>query len=225
MVWATFSSIRYSMERHVSVFKYNTCMDKAQAHLTNADPVLASLISRYGDCYLEPHADYYRELVDSIISQQLSVKAGRTIFNRFLGLFDGRMPAPEEILALDIEQLRQAGCSYAKAAYIKDLAGHIVDGRLDLGHIATLPNEEVIKQLVAVKGIGEWSAHMFMIFSLGRTNILPTGDLGIRKAMMHLYGLKELPKPPEMLSISLQNGWEPYQSIASWYLWKSLDNS
>lgn len=198
---------------------------KAEAHLAAADAVLAGLISRHGSCTLSPHTDYYRELVDSIISQQLSVKAGRTIFNRFLDLFDGRMPLPNEILQTDTEALRQVGCSYAKAAYIKDLALHIEDGRLDLDHIATLPNEEVIRQLVAVKGIGEWSAHMFMIFSLGRTNILPTGDLGIRKSMMLLYGFKQLPSPQEMLSVSLQNGWAPYESIASWYLWKNLDNT
>lgn len=198
---------------------------KAETHLAAADVVLAGLISRYGSCTLSPHTDYYRELVDSIISQQLSVKAGRTIFSRFLDLFDGRMPLPDEILRTDTEALRQVGCSYAKAAYIKDLALHIEDGRLDLDHIATLSNEEVIKQLVAVKGIGEWSAHMFMIFSLGRTNILPTGDLGIRKSMMRLYGFEHLPSPQEMLRLSLQNAWAPYESIASWYLWKNLDNT
>lgn len=200
-------------------------MQEAQKHLSQADPILAGLIKRYGDCTIKPHTDYYRELVDSIISQQLSVKAGRTIFNRFLNLFDGSMPTPEQIINCNIEDLRGVGCSYAKAAYIKDLATHIHDGRLDLNHIATLPNENVIKQLVAVKGIGEWSAHMFMIFSLGRTNILPTGDLGIRKSMATLYGLKELPSPQEMLSLSLRNHWAPYESVASWYLWKSLDNT
>jgi DNA-3-methyladenine glycosylase II len=197
---------------------------KAQKHLAKNDARLAELIARYGDCTIEPHTDYYRELVDSIISQQLSVKAGRTIFNRFLELFDGRMPSPKQILEIDIERLRGVGCSYAKAAYIKDLALHIEDGRLDLSHIATLPNDEVIKQLVAVKGIGEWSAHMFMIFSLGRTNILPTGDLGIRNAMSRIYGLKST-KPADLLQISLQYHWAPFQSVAGWYLWKSLDNS
>lgn len=200
-------------------------MQEAQIHLASADPILKKLIAVYGDCTIKPHTDYYRELVDSIISQQLSVKAGRTIFNRFLDLFGGNMPTPEQIIKMDTEKLRAVGCSYAKVAYIKDLAGHIEDGRLDLHHIATLPNEEVIKQLVAVKGIGEWSAHMFMIFSLGRTNILPTGDLGIRKAFMVQYGFKTLPAPQEMLTLSHQNGWNPYESVASWYLWKSLDNT
>lgn len=196
----------------------------AQKHLAKNDAKLAELIARYGDCTIEPHEDYYRELVDSIISQQLSVKAGRTIFERFLVLYGGVMPSPKQVLATDTEAMRGIGCSYAKASYIKDLAEHIEDGRLDLAHIATLPNEEVIKQLVAVKGIGEWSAHMFMIFSLGRTNILPTGDLGIRNAMARIYSLKST-KPADLLQISLQYNWAPYQSVASWYLWKSLDNS
>lgn len=196
----------------------------AQTHLSSVDPVMAKLIKKYGDCTLKPHTNYYKELVDSIISQQLSVKASQTIFNRFLNLFGGTMPTPKQIIKTDTEALRAIGCSYAKAAYIKDLAQHIEDGRLDLGHIATLPNEEVIKQLVAVKGIGEWSAHMFMIFSLGRTNILPTGDLGIRNAMAALYNLVST-KPADLLQISLQNHWDPYQSVASWYLWRSLDNS
>jgi DNA-3-methyladenine glycosylase II len=206
---------------------YNGTMTRhteAQEHLAANDPKLAELITRYGDCTIEPHTNYYRELVDSIISQQLSVKAGRTIFNRFLELFKGRMPTPKQIIEIDTERLRRVGCSYAKAAYIKDLAQHIEDGRLDLAHIATLPNDQVIKQLVAVKGIGEWSAHMFMIFSLGRTNILPTGDLGIRNAMSRIYRLKST-KPADLLQISLQYHWAPFQSVASWYLWKSLDNS
>ena len=198
---------------------------KAQKHLAAVDPKLAVLIEKYGDCSLEPHTDYYKELVDSIVSQQLSVKAARTIFGKFLNLFGDRMPTPKQILETDIETLRNVGFSYAKSNYVKDLAERIVDGRLDLAHIATLPNEEIISQLVAVKGIGEWSAHMFMIFSLGRTNILPTGDLGIRKSFMVLYGFNDLPKPQVMLQISLRNKWEPYQSIASWYLWRSLDNS
>lgn len=200
-------------------------MHEAEHHLSKVDPILKKLIDMHGPCKLAPHSNYYQELVDSIISQQLSVKASKTIFNRFLDIFDGKMPEPSQILTADSELLRQAGLSYAKASYVKDLAQHIVDGRLDMEHIARLANDDVIKQLVAVKGIGEWSAHMFMIFSLGRTNILPTGDLGIRKAFVLQYGFKTLPDPAEMLQLSLRNQWEPYQSIASWYLWKSLDNT
>ena len=199
-------------------------LKKAETSLGSADPVLYTLIQRFGHCQLLPHTNYYGELVSAIIGQQLSEKAGATIYKRFLTLFDDRLPTPEEIIAIDTKKIRNIGCSYSKAGYMKDLAQHIVDGKLDLAHIATLPNQTVIEQLVAVKGIGEWSAHMFMIFSLGRLDILPTGDLGIRKAMMIQYELPALPRPTEMHEIALQRGWTPYQSVASWYLWKSLDN-
>lgn len=203
---------------------WHTTLQDAQTHLKKSDPVLARLIAQYGDCQLAPHTDYYGELVGAIIGQQLSEKAGATIYKRFLTLFDDKLPTPEQILATDTEAIRGIGCSYSKAAYMKDLAQHIVDGRLDLAHIATLPNDVVVKQLVAVKGIGEWSAHMFMMFGLGRLDTLPTGDLGIRKAMMLHYKLAELPKPAEMFEIALRNNWSPYHSVASWYLWQSLDN-
>jgi DNA-3-methyladenine glycosylase II len=199
-------------------------LSNAENTLSTADPILALLIERHGPCQLTPHTDYYRQLVRSIIGQQLSVKAAATIYQRFLDLFGGSMPEPEQILATDTEALRKLGCSYSKANYIKDLAQHIVDGRLDLDHIATLPNPTIIEQLVSVKGIGEWSAHMFMMFSLGRLDILPTGDLGVRKAMMQLYDLPELPQPTAMHKLALERGWTPYQSVASWYLWRSLDN-
>lgn len=196
----------------------------AQQHLSQVDPILAALIARYGNCKLEPHTNYYGELVSAIIGQQLSEKAGATIYKRFLTLFDNKLPTPEQIIATDTEAIRAIGCSYSKAGYMKDLAQHIIDGRLDLAHIATLPNDVVIQQLVAVKGIGEWSAHMFMMFSLGRLDVLPTGDLGIRKAMMLQYQLDELPKPALMHEIALTYRWIPYQSVACWYLWQSLDN-
>jgi DNA-3-methyladenine glycosylase II len=203
---------------------WQATLTSAQEHLAKHDPMLAELVARFGDCTLAPHTNYYGELVGAIIGQQLSEKAGATIYKRFLTLFDNKLPSPEQILAVDTEAVRNIGCSYSKVGYMKDLAQHIVDGRLDLAHIATLPNDTVVEQLVAVKGIGEWSAHMFMMFSLGRLDILPTGDLGIRKAMMNLYGLPELPKPAAMHEIALTHGWTPYQSVASWYLWQSLDN-
>ena len=199
-------------------------LQQAQQHLASHDPILAELIARYGDCTITPHTNYYGELVSAIIGQQLSEKAGATIYKRFLGLFDNKMPTPAQIIAVDTEAVRDIGCSYSKVGYMKDLAQHIIDGRLDLDHIASLPNDEVIRQLTAVKGIGEWSAHMFMMFSLGRLDVLPTGDLGVRKGMMMLYGLAELPKPAVMHQLATKNNWPPYQSIASWYMWQSLDN-
>lgn len=196
----------------------------AESHLSNNDPALAVLMQKHGPCQISPHTDYYRQLLRAIIGQQLSVKAATTIYKRFLDLFNGAVPTPQQILETSAQSLRGIGCSYSKASYMHDLAQHIIDGRLDLEHIGALTNKEIISQLIAVKGIGQWSAHMFMIFSLGRLDILPTGDLGIRKAMMIQYELASLPTPAEMESIAANNGWAPYQSVASWYLWRSLDN-
>lgn len=199
-------------------------LEYANKHLSKNDPLMSQIISKYGPCTIEPHTNYYEELVSSIISQQLSVKAASTIYNRFKDLYGGKNPTPEQILQTDIEQIRQIGASYAKANYIKDLAVHILDSKLDLERIATLENKVVIEQLTAVKGIGEWSAHMFMIFCLGRLDILPWGDLGVRKSMQQVYDLHELPNKNQMIEISQKNNWSPYESVASWYLWKNLDN-
>lgn len=197
----------------------------AEIWLTEHDERLSPLIRRYGRCRLAPHQEYYAELVSSIVGQQLSVKAADTIWHRVLQIFDNKMPTPRQLLAVDTEKLRAAGLSYAKVAYVKDLAEHILDGRLDMVHVATLPNDELIEQLTAVKGIGEWSAHMFMIFSLGRLDILPVGDLGVRKAAMKIYGLPELPGRDSLEELATENQWHPYESVAAWYLWQSLDNA
>jgi DNA-3-methyladenine glycosylase II len=199
-------------------------LDDAAAHLSRHDPHLAPIIGRFGRCTIMPHTDYYRELVDSIISQQLSIKAAATIEGRFTDLFGGTFPPPQQILGHSIDELRAVGMSRAKAAYVLDLAQHIVDGKLQPQTLPALPNDEVIRELIAVRGIGEWTAHMFLIFSLGRLDVLATGDLGVRTAMMRLYGLEALPKPDQMQSIAATYNWHPYESIACWYLWKSLDN-
>jgi DNA-3-methyladenine glycosylase II len=199
-------------------------LQDAQEQLALRDSNIASVIKAYGDCTIKPHTKYYEELVSSIISQQLSVKAASTIWNRFLALYDNKTPTPEQIIKTDVETIRSVGASYAKARYIQDLAAHILDGELDLEHIATLDNETLIAQLTAVKGIGEWSAHMFMIFSLGRLDILPWGDLGVRKSAQLVYGLPSLPGKPELIILSEQNNWHPYESVVAWYLWKNLDN-
>jgi DNA-3-methyladenine glycosylase II len=199
-------------------------LQTAADHLSKNDPHLAPIIARFGLCAIEPHDDYYRELVDSIISQQLSVKASATIVKRFVALFGDKFPTPEQILQRDIEELRAVGMSRSKANYVLDLALHIVEGKLQPKKLPSLPNDEVIRELVAVKGIGEWTAHMFLIFSLGRLDILATGDLGVRMAMKKLYSLDAAPKPDEMRAIADKFTWHPYESIACWYLWKSLDN-
>lgn len=212
-----------TQKKQLTAFK--SSLLTAQRHLGKNDLKIAALIDQYGDCKITPHSDYYGELLDSIISQQLSVKAARTIHSRVLSLFDGHAPTPEQLLETDDETIRRCGLSYAKISYIKDLAAHIVDGRLDLEHISTLPNDQVLDQLVAVKGIGEWSAHMFLIFSLGRLDILPAGDLGVRKAAMNLYKLRELPKLTDLQMLSKKHHWAPYESVAAWYLWRFLDNT
>jgi DNA-3-methyladenine glycosylase II len=198
---------------------------QSEEYLAKHDKKLAPVIKSSGPCRLQPHKDYYGELVGSIVGQQLSSVAAGTIWRRVLDLFGGQMPAPDQLIKIDDQKLRDVGLSWAKVGYVKDLAQHILDGRLDLDHVSTMPNEQLIEQLTAVKGIGEWSAHMFMMFGLGRLDILPTGDLGIRKGMMQLYDLPELPDPARMITIANENKWHPYESVASWYLWQSLDNN
>src|SRR5579862_6279072 len=177
----------------------------AEKHLSKYDKKLAPVIKTSGPCRLKPHTDHYGELVGSIVGQQLSTKVAATIWRRVLDLFGGKMPTPEELIKIDDQKLRDAGLSWNKVKYVKDLAQHILDGRLDLDHIATMPNEQVIEQLTAVKGLGEWSAHMFLLFGLGRLDVLPWGDLGVRKAMMQLYGLKEMPDPAMCVTVATKN--------------------
>ena len=200
-------------------------LDQATAHISKNDKKLAEVIKVSGPCRIVPHTDHYGELVSSIVGQQLSTKAAYSIWQRVLALFSGKMPTPEQLLEIDDQKLRDVGLSWAKVRYVKDLATHIIDGRLDLEHAATMPNEQLIEQLIAVKGIGEWSAHMFMMFGLGRLDILPVGDLGIKKAAQKLYALKEMPDAAQIINIANKNGWHPYESVASWYLWQSLDNN
>lgn len=197
---------------------------RGEAHLARHDKKLAPVIAASGPCRLKPHTDHYGELVGSIVGQQLSAKAAGAIWRRVLALFGGRMPRPEQLIEIDGQKLRDIGLSWAKVKYVKDLAEHVIDGRLDLDHIATMPNDQLIEQLTAVKGLGEWSAHMFMMFGLGRLDILPVGDLGVRKAVQKLYGLDGLPTPEQIITISNKNNWHPYESVAAWYLWQSLDN-
>ncbi|HET9721589.1 MAG TPA: DNA-3-methyladenine glycosylase [Candidatus Saccharimonadales bacterium] len=197
----------------------------AERHLSKQDKNLARIIKASGPCRLKPHTDHYGELVGSIVGQQLSAKAAGAIWHRVLALFDSHMPTPEELIKVDGQKLRDIGLSWAKVKYVKDLAEHVLDGRLDLNHVATMPNEQLIEQLTAVKGLGEWSAHMFMIFGLGRLDVLPVGDLGVRKAIMNLYRLEQLPDPAACVTIANKYDWHPYESVAAWYLWQSLDNN
>jgi DNA-3-methyladenine glycosylase II len=197
-------------------------------HLRAADSVIAGLLDEYGDPdgVLRRRGrrptDAYGALLRAIVGQQLSTKAARTIYDRLTGLYEGRTPTPAEIIATDPEALRAVGLSRAKAAYLRDLAEHIEDGELDLDHISELPDDEVAAQLIAVKGLGQWTVDMFLIFHLGRPDVLPVGDLGIRRAAQLAYGLDDLPDAAELTRIA--EPWRPHRSLACLYLWRSLDN-
>jgi DNA-3-methyladenine glycosylase II len=206
------------------VITTSTNLQKATEHLTAKDPVLASVIVAHGPCDLKPHKLYYQELVESIVGQQLSIKAAGSIRKRFVELFGGTFPEPAAILAKSIEELRSAGLSGAKANYIRDLAQHVLDGKVVFDKLDNQTNEEIIKELTDVKGIGEWTAHMFLMFCMARLDILPVGDLGIKNGIQKLYGFDHLPTPDEVKAIAEQNKWHPYESVASWYIWRSLDN-
>jgi DNA-3-methyladenine glycosylase II len=197
---------------------------EAAEYLRKADPVLQPVIERVGPCTIRPHTDYYQALVDSIISQQLSVHAARAIEQRFRDLFGGHFPSPQEILTTDVDTLRSLGFSRAKGAYVLDLAQHVVDGKVRFDHLDGLSNEAVIAELVPVKGIGEWTAHMFLMFCMGRLDVLPVGDLGIKNGIRKLYGLDAVPTAEVITKIAAKNHWHPYESVASWYVWQSLDN-
>ena len=198
---------------------------KAAEHLAQNDPVLRPIIERVGPSTIRPHKDYYWELVDSIISQQLSVKAARSIESRFQELFGSQVPKPEQILEKDVEELRSVGLSRPKAGYIRDLAQHIGDGKIRFDRFDSLSNDEIMKELIDVKGIGEWTVHMFLMFCMGRLDVLPVGDLGIRNSMRQLYGFKDVPTPDEIKAVAKKYHWRPYESIASWYVWQNLDNA
>jgi DNA-3-methyladenine glycosylase II len=197
------------------------------ARLAASDPVLAKLIDRYGtpDGLLERRGrrpgDAYGALVRSIVGQQLSTRSARAIFGRLIALFDDHTPTPRELLDADPQTLREVGLSRAKIAYLRDLAEHVEDGELDLESIAELPDEEVAARLTEIKGLGPWSVQMFLIFHLGRPDVLPVGDLGIRRAVQEQYELDELPDAAELERIA--EPWRPNRSLASLYLWRSLD--
>jgi DNA-3-methyladenine glycosylase II len=200
-----------------------------RAALARRDPVMAELIERIGPIDLPERlarreevrpADAYGALLRSIVGQQVSTKAARAIYLRVLDLFGGTAPSPEQLLALSAEDLRSAGLSGRKVEYVRDLAQHIVDGTLELDRIAELPDEQAIEEISAVRGLGRWTAEVFLMFHLERPDILSGGDLGLRKAIQNEYGLEAMPTPEEVNKIGAS--WSPYRSLASLYLWESL---
>lgn len=204
-------------------------MSSAGKQLAATDPTMAALIERIGRIDLETRlrrrseerpADAYGALLRAIVGQQLSTKAARTIYGRVLELFDGRTPTPEQLLEADETKLRAAGLSGRKVEYIRDLAAHVIAGELELDRLEELSDEEVIEEIVAVRGLGVWTAEMFLLFHLERPDVLSGGDLGIRKAVLIEYGLEEMPPPAQVLEIGER--WRPHRSLASLYLWESL---
>jgi len=197
-------------------------------YLRAADPVLRGIIDQYGPDGLDEgrrrdRSENYGALVSSIVGQQLSTKAAAAIFRRLTDRYGGRTPTPEEVLADDPDELKAAaGLSRAKVSFLRSLAEHVINGSLELDKLDVLSDEDVIAELTAVKGIGVWSAHMFLMFHLERPDILAVGDLGIRKSMMVAYGLEALPLPPVMEAIA--EPWRPYRTLACRYLWRALDN-
>jgi DNA-3-methyladenine glycosylase II len=195
-------------------------MKEAIQHLKRRDPVLSEIIDRVGDYGIEFRDPDFETLVKSIVYQQLSGRVANVIFGRVVKAAGGKL-TPDSILKLRPGRMRTLGLSGQKTAYIRDLARHTRDGKVDFAELLDLPDEAVIERLTEVKGIGVWTAHMFLIFALRRVDVLPLGDLGIRAAIRKAYGFAELPEPAEMEALAAR--WRPYCTVASWYLWRSLE--
>ena len=199
-------------------------LEKAMRELSQADPTMADLIRRVGPCELRMtrRSPYFPALVEAIIYQQLTGKAAATILARFRSLYpSGRFPSAEEIGRTPVQELRAAGLSSQKISYLKDLARCLLDGSLPMRRVSAMDDEDVMRHLTQVKGIGRWTAEMFLIFTLGRPDVFPATDLGIRKAVRKAYGFKTLPSPRTLERMGRR--WEPYRSVAAWYLWASVD--
>jgi 3-methyladenine DNA glycosylase/8-oxoguanine DNA glycosylase len=196
---------------------------RAIRHLKRADPTMGRLIARVGACGFQLRSDgaHFDHITRAIVYQQLSGKAAATIYARVHALYGGRPPTPAELARTPAARLRRAGLSRQKLSYLKDLARRAATGRLPLDALESLPDEAVIEALTAVRGVGAWTAQMFLMFRLGRLDVLPLLDLGIQKGMRHAYGLRRLPKPAQMERIAA--GWRPYRSVACWYLWRALE--
>ena len=198
-------------------------LTKAYKHLRAADPRLGELIDRHGPYTPRPSPDPYAAIVRSVFHQQLAGAAANAIMRRTFAIFGDaeRTPDPADFLRCSDEDLRAAGLSRQKMSYLRDLAQHVVDGRLPFDSVAQMDDAEVIAHLTAVRGIGEWSAHMFLMFHLGRPDILPTGDLGVRKGMQATYRLHKEPDPKRAAKIGAP--WAPYRSVGAWYMWRAVE--
>jgi DNA-3-methyladenine glycosylase II len=195
-------------------------MRSAVRHLKQSDPILRAIIEQVGPCRMEFDPPEFDSLAEAIVYQQLNGKAAFTIFKRFAALA-GEPLTPQGILKLSEAQMRSVGLSKQKSSYLKDMAERAARGELDFSRLPEMADDEVIQHLTQVKGVGVWTAHMFLMFTLRRPNVLPTGDYGIQMAIKKHYKKRKLPKPEHMEKIARH--WEPYRSVACWYLWRSLD--
>lgn len=193
---------------------------KAVQHLKLSDPILGAIVEKVGPCRMEFGPPEFHSLAEAIIYQQLNGKAAVTIFKRFAALA-GEPLTPQGILKLSDEQMRSAGLSKQKASYLRDMAERANRGQLDFSRLHQFTDDEVITHLTQVRGVGVWTAHMFLIFTLKRPDVLPTGDFGVRMAIRKLYRKRKMPDPKQMERIA--RSWQPYRSVACWYLWRSLD--
>ena len=198
----------------------------AAEHLSRADRILARVIRRVGPCTLTRRRDYFPALCKAIFSQQLSTKVAATLFSRFRDLFPGRRPTAQRLLHRlngNEEMLKRCGLSRQKAAYLRDLAEHFHNQRIPTGKLSKMTDEQVIEALVAVKGIGRWTAEMFLIFVLNRPDVLPVDDLGLREGVREIYGLERRPTATELMELGEK--WRPYRTLATWYVWRRSSTS
>ncbi|MBU2445346.1 MAG: DNA-3-methyladenine glycosylase [Bacteroidetes bacterium] len=204
--------------------EHQSKLTKAIKHLSKNDVRLREVIAQAGECTIKPHKKYFELLVASIVGQQLSMYAARAIFERFKNHFAPKMfPSTSDIINTSTEDLRKLGLSYAKIRCLKDLCEKIESKVIHLNKFQKMPDDEIINELIKVKGIGVWTVQMFLIFSLGRLNVLPLNDLGIKKGIKNIYSLRKLPEEEKIIKISRKNNWSPYNSVASWYVWRSLE--
>jgi DNA-3-methyladenine glycosylase II len=196
---------------------------RAVTYLKRADPRLAKVIDAVGACTFEPaeHLAHFTAISRSIVFQQLSGKAASTIYGRFAALFADETPVASALLALSEDQLRSVGLSRQKIGYLRDLATRVQAGEIPIDTLHELSDDEIIAALTSVKGIGRWTAQMFLMFRLGRPDVLPDLDLGIQKGIQRAYSMRKLPSPKRVLEVGAK--WAPYRTVASWYLWRSLD--
>lgn len=196
---------------------------RARRHFAEIDPVMLALLKRVGPCRLDQRVapDAFQALVRAVTAQQVSARAARTVFGRLVDLLPGGRLTPEGVLALDADVLRTTGLGPTKTRYVRDLAEHIRDGRLPVARLNTMADDEVIRALTDVRGIGVWTAEVFLIFQLGRLDVFPAGDLALLTAMQRVYRKRRRPTPAEARRFAER--WRPFRSVASWYLWRTIE--